>query len=192
MRSSLIVNSLIVSVLAFSSISCATLFQGTNEEIAITSHPSGAAATISDGRSGLTPFSIHTKRSEDIQVHFSKPGYQAYDVSDVSHAQWGYVVSDIFFTGLIGLGVDGMDGAMFYHSQQMVSAHLEPLPVQSASATEGVALTPSPVLPVVSSAVVPSQGSRSTQETVRSAAVSSPSTAIVAAPQQPASPAIRN
>jgi hypothetical protein len=47
--------------------------------------------------------------------------------------EWGYLVSVFFFTGLIGLAIDGLDGAMFYHSQQMVSAHLEPLPNQPAA-----------------------------------------------------------
>jgi hypothetical protein len=117
----------------FSCTSCATLFQGTHEEIALASDPSGAAVTINDGHSGSTPYSIHENREEDLQVHFSKPGYQSEDIADTSHVQWGYVVSDIFFTGLIGLAVDGLDGAIFAHSQQMVSAHLDPLPNTSVA-----------------------------------------------------------
>jgi hypothetical protein len=110
--------------------SCATLFQGTHEEIDLASDPSGVNTSISDGRSGVTPYSVHVDRDEDLQIHFSKPGYQNYDVDDVSHVEWGYFVADVFFTGLIGLAVDGIDGAMFYHSEQMVSAHLEALPGQ--------------------------------------------------------------
>ena len=108
--------------------SCATLFQGTNEEISFASDPSGASVTVNDGRSGTTPYSIRENREEDLQVHFSKSGFQSQDVADTSHVQWGYVVSDIFFTGLIGLAVDGLDGAMFAHNQQMVSAHLDAQP----------------------------------------------------------------
>jgi hypothetical protein len=114
-------------IVLFSCESCATLFQGTSEEIALASDPSGAAVAVNDGRSGSTPYSIRENREQDLQIRFSKPGYQSQDISDVSHVQWGYLVSDIFFTGLIGLAVDGLDGAMFAHSQQMVSAHLEPL-----------------------------------------------------------------
>jgi hypothetical protein len=110
--------------------SCATLFQGTSEEIDLARDPSGATTSINDGRNGVTPYSIHVNRDQDLQVHFTKPGYQTYDVADVSHVAWGYLVSDLFFTGLIGLAIDGIDGAMFYHSEQMVSAHLEPLPNQ--------------------------------------------------------------
>ncbi|HVN63217.1 MAG TPA: hypothetical protein VMT58_01170, partial [Candidatus Binataceae bacterium] len=59
------------------------------------------------------------------------------DISDESKMEWGYFVSDFFFTGLIGLAVDGADGAMFYHNQTMVTAHLDPvapLPSTAASA----------------------------------------------------------
>jgi hypothetical protein len=122
----------------FTSASCATLFQGTSEEIALASDPSGVAVAVNDGHSGTTPYSLRENREQDLQIHFSKPGYQSQDISDASHVQWGYVVSDLFFCGLIGLAVDGLDGAMFAHSQQMVSAHLEPL--QSAdSAGRGAA-----------------------------------------------------
>ncbi len=69
-----------------------------------------------------------------------RPGYEPYDVSDASHVEWGYVVSDIFFTGLIGLGVDGIDGAMFEHSNKMVSAHLESISGPIASVPVSPAL----------------------------------------------------
>jgi hypothetical protein len=136
----------------FSTTSCATLFQGTNEEIDIASDPAAANVTVNDGRSGVTPFSIKENRDSDVQVHFSKPGYEPYDVSDASHVKWGYVVSDIFFTGLIGLGVDGIDGAMFEHSNKMVSAHLEPVSSPIASAPVSSALTAASAAPSYSAA----------------------------------------
>ncbi len=92
----------------------------------VASEPAGAQVATSDGRSGTTPFSFHINRAEDVQIHVTKVGYLPYDVSDNSHVQWGYVVSDLFFTVLIGLAVDGLDGAMFYHNQTMVAVHLEP------------------------------------------------------------------
>jgi PEGA domain len=122
---------------AFFTCSCATLFQGTNEEIMVASDPSGAQVTVNDGRSGVTPYSMRINRNEDLQIHVSKIGYTPYDEADASHIEWGYFVSDLFFTGLIGLAVDGIDGAMFYHNQAMVTAHLDP--VQSAAPTVGQA-----------------------------------------------------
>ena len=106
---------------------CATLFQGTHEEIMVATDPAGAQVSVNDGRGGTTPYSMKVGRDDDLDIHISKPGYAPQDVSDESHIEWGYLVSDIFFTGLIGLAVDGLDGAMFYHNQTMVSAHLEPI-----------------------------------------------------------------
>ncbi len=91
----------------------------------IASDPAGAQVAVNDGRSGVTPYSMRVNRDEDLQIHVSKAGYSAYDEVDTSHIEWGYLVSDIFFTGLIGLAVDGIDGAMFYHNQTMVTAHLD-------------------------------------------------------------------
>jgi hypothetical protein len=118
-----------IAAIAFAACtSCATLFQGTKDEIQFNSDPQGATATVNDGHSGATPYSINVSRNDDLQVQFSRAGYQPQQISDPTQVQWGYVVSDIFFTGLIGLAIDGIDGAMYTHSQHMVSAHLEPLP----------------------------------------------------------------
>lgn len=146
-------SSLFASLLAvlFAS-GCATLFQGTNEEIMVASDPPGAQVTVSDGRQGTTPYSMRVNRDDDLQIHVSKPGYAPTDISDTSHVEWGYLVSDIFFTGLIGLGVDGIDGAMFYHNQAMVTAHLDPTaptPAQSDAALPQPSLRPAATVAAV-------------------------------------------
>ena len=87
-----------LAICALLSSSCATLFQGTNEEIMVASDPAGAQVTVNDGRSGSTPYSMRVNRNEDLQIHVSKAGYSPYDESDNSRIEWGYLVSDIFFT----------------------------------------------------------------------------------------------
>ena len=126
---------------------CATLFQGTHEEIMVESDPPGAQVSVNDGRNGTTPYSMKVSRDDDVNIHVSKPGYAPMDVSDESHMEWGYFISDFFFTGLIGLAVDGLDGAMFYHNQTMVSAHLDPIYAQSdqSSAASRAAMDAVPV-----------------------------------------------
>jgi len=138
-------SSLFVSLLAvlFAS-GCATLFQGTNEEIMVASDPAGAQVSINDGRQGTTPYSMRVNRNDDLQIHVSKPGYSSTDISDTSHVEWGYLVSDLFFTGLIGLAVDGIDGAMFYHNQAMVSAHLDPIVASPVVQSDMGAAAPAP------------------------------------------------
>ncbi len=85
----------------------------------VASAPAGAQVSVNDGRSRVRPYSIRVDRDEDLQIHLSKAGYTPYDESDPSHIEWGYFVSDFFFTGLTGLAVDGLDGAMFYHNHDM-------------------------------------------------------------------------
>ena|SRR5579863_882862 len=152
-------SSLFASLLAalFAS-GCATLFQGTNEEIMVASDPPGALVSINDGHQGTTPFSMRVNRDDDLQIHVSKAGYASSDISDTSHIEWGYLVSDIFFTGLIGLGVDGIDGAMFYHNQAMVTAHLDPI---VASAAQPDTALPQPNPKAAAAAVLSDQPRRS-------------------------------
>jgi hypothetical protein len=144
MKAAILAAALLLAVLDSS---CATLFQGNKEEIMVTSDPSGAQVLTSDGRSGTTPFTMRVGRGDDVQIHVSKAGYNPTDILDASHIEWGYFVSDFFFTGLIGLGVDGLDGAMFYHDQAMVAAHLEPLAEPVALSTP-VPTAAAPVKPV--------------------------------------------
>jgi hypothetical protein len=148
-------SSLVASILAalFAS-GCATLFQGTNEEVMIESDPPGAQVSVNDGRQGTTPFSMKVNRNDDLEIHVSKPGYSPADIADTTHAEWGYVVSDIFFTGLIGLGVDGIDGAMFYHNQTMVTAHLEPIALSAAPISPSAG---APILPNAAAAMASDQ-----------------------------------
>lgn len=135
--------------------SCATVLQGTKEEINFASDPSGAYTTVSDASNGYTPYSLHIDRDQNLQVHFSKPGYQSYYVVDNSHISWGYFWTDAVFTLFIGDIIDAADGALFYHENQMVDAHLEPLatpsptPVPKATGTPAVPLiiNPPPLIP---------------------------------------------
>ena len=75
-----------------------TLFQGTHEEIMVESDPPGAQVSINDSRNGTTPYSIKVDRNDDVDIHVSKPGYAPVDIADASHMEWGYFVSDFFFT----------------------------------------------------------------------------------------------
>jgi hypothetical protein len=120
-----------LSVAALLLSGCASCFQGTREEIMVSSDVQNAHVSLNDGMSGPAPYTAKVARDEDLTINVSAPGYQSQTISDVSHPSWGYVVADFFLTGLIGLGIDGIDGAMFSHDQTMVAAHLEPLPQAS-------------------------------------------------------------
>jgi len=105
--------------------SCALIFQGTTEEINVASDPPGATATLNDGETKVTPFSMTAPREKDLQFHFSKPGYQSADVADNSTVEPGFLVVDAIPL-LIPWAVDASAGAGFAHQQTTVTAHLDP------------------------------------------------------------------
>lgn len=113
--------------------SCALLFQGTTQEVAVMSDPSGATVTDNVGGTHQTPFTMTVPRNEDLQFHFSKAGYQSSDVIDNSQVEGGYLAADILVP--IAWATDAATGAYFAHQQSVVTAHLDPLtPAASDSA----------------------------------------------------------
>ncbi len=94
--------------------------------------------------------SFRVNRDDDLEIHVSKAGYSPTEIADASHIEWGYFVSDLLFTGLIGLAVDGLDGAMFYHNQAMVAAHLDPVSAPAALTTPATPAPAKPALPAPS------------------------------------------
>ena len=105
--------------------SCALVFQGTNEDITVTSDPPGAMATLSSGETRVTPFAITVPREQNLEIHFSKPGYNPADVTDDSHLEAGYFIVDLLT--LYGWPVDAASGAYFAHEQSAVVANLVPI-----------------------------------------------------------------
>jgi hypothetical protein len=115
---------IVVAAALLGTCSCASLLQGTTEQVTVMSDPSGATATLSNGETHVTPFTMAVPRQQDLQFHFSKPGYQSTDVADDSQIEGGYLAAD-FFT-FIGWPIDAATGAYFAHQQSTVIAHLEP------------------------------------------------------------------
>src|SRR4029077_13653431 len=74
--------------------SCLLLFQGTTEEIGVTSDPPGATVTLNNGETKVTPFTITVPREKDLQLHFSKVGYQSSDLVDNSQVE-GLIIVDV-------------------------------------------------------------------------------------------------
>lgn len=98
------------------------------------SEPSGATVVDNDGNTRVTPFTMIVKRNEDLQFHFSKPGYQSEDIADDAQVEGGYLAADILFP--IAWGIDAASGAYQQHQQSVVVAHLDPLPAPAAVAPQ--------------------------------------------------------
>jgi len=106
--------------------SCALIFQGTTEEINVASDPPGATVTLNDGETKVTPFSMTAPREKDLQLHFTKPGYQSADLADNSQVEGGLLLIFDVIPLMIPWSIDAAEGAGFAHQQTTVTAHLEP------------------------------------------------------------------
>ncbi|HEY1851642.1 MAG TPA: hypothetical protein VGG60_11500 [Candidatus Binataceae bacterium] len=134
----ILIIALAVASLAISS--CALMSHGTTEEIAVTSDPPGATATLASGETHVTPFTITVPREQDLQFHFSKPGYQSADIVDDTRVQGGYLAADSL-TFFVGLSIDAATGAYFEHQEQSITARLDPA---SSTAPGGAVLSDGP------------------------------------------------
>jgi PEGA domain len=132
--------------------SCALLTQGTTEEIQVNSDPPGATVRLNNGETGVTPFSTVVPREQDIQFHFSKPGYQSADLSDNSQVEAGYLVADTIPL-LIPWMVDASSGAGFAHQQTAVTARLDPVDGSRTDDAQRESIAPSlPATPFIGAA----------------------------------------
>jgi hypothetical protein len=153
-----IVRTLAFAAVAAGACSCALLTQGTTEEITFNSDPPGATVTLNNGETKVTPFSMAAPREQDLQFHFSKPGYQSVDLSDNSRVEGGYMAADII-PFMLPWAVDAASGAGFVHQQTSVTAHLEPI---RASISDEVPSKPDKPVPPTA----PSTGAAAVSRTV--------------------------
>jgi len=104
--------------------SCLLIFQGTTEQIEVASDPPGCTVTLNNGETMITPFTITVPREKDLQLHFSKAGYQSTDLVDNSQVE-GLIIVDVIPL-MIPWGIDASAGAGFAHQQTSLYAHLDP------------------------------------------------------------------
>jgi hypothetical protein len=106
-----------VALCALSLSGCASMFGGTSQEIEITTSPPGANCAIERagkivGRVNPTPGTVMIGKSrQDIRILCEKPEYDN-AVIDKDSGVEPWVFANLFFGGLIGLGIDHATGAV--------------------------------------------------------------------------------
>lgn len=106
-----------------SSTGCATIMQGSKQQVSVTSTPSGASVTVDGVENGTTPVVLSLKRKDNHVVRIAAPGYQPYEVA-LSRSVSGWVAGNIVFGGIIGLVVDASTGGMYKLSPEQIEANL--------------------------------------------------------------------
>lgn len=100
------------SVLLLSALTnCTTVMHGTEQNFGLDSQPSGAVAQLSTGQACTTPCSLNVARKHGFSVNFSKAGFQSFETTVASTLDPWPVVGNILIGGIIGMGVDFVDGA---------------------------------------------------------------------------------
>jgi hypothetical protein len=118
---------------------CATLMQGSKQNVGFSSTPSGATIFVDNQQMGVTPATVALKRKSNHTVRLELAGYQPYEVA-LSRKTSGWVWGNLVFGGIPGLAVDAISGGLY---------KLTPEDVQGTLAASGTAMNDVMVVRVV-------------------------------------------
>ncbi len=111
---------------------CATVINGTSQDIKFDSNAKQTTVKISTGITCVAPCKLDMKRRRDFRVDFAAPGYRPAYVL-VQSRTGGAVAGNVLLGGLIGGVVDGANGS---------TNHLYPNPVKVRLIKDGEAGEP--------------------------------------------------
>jgi hypothetical protein len=106
------------------SASCATIMLSTQQEVGISSNPSGASVTNNGLQLGKTPLVVDLKRKGNHKIKIELEGYQPYEIALVRKTS-GWVFGNIIFGGIPGLIVDVITWALYVLKPEQVMAELK-------------------------------------------------------------------
>jgi len=110
-------------ILAVNTSGCATIINGRNQEIALSSTPAGV--TVKTGAvQTTTPGKLTLRRSEDHDLTFTKDGFPERQTKLESTGSW-WLLGNVVFGGLIGLVVDMVSGGGFKLKPGSVDMNME-------------------------------------------------------------------
>lgn len=98
---------------------CATVLNGTSQDVAFNTDPGGAVINLVTGQNCTTPCEFSMRRGDDSRVDITMPGYKPVSVY-IQSRTGGSTFGNILLGGPIGAVVDGSNGA---------ANHLYPNPV---------------------------------------------------------------
>ena len=115
----------IVTIIIFSLAlsNCATIMHGPNQEIGLSSSPTGALVKIDNQQVGNTPLTYKMERKGSHIISFELEGYQPYQTTITSKLS-GWVWGNIVLGGLIGLGIDAITGSLYQLSPEQIHAQM--------------------------------------------------------------------
>jgi len=110
---------------AFTLSGCATVVNGTHQDLVLTTIPDGSTMTVTGGESCTSPFKIKLKRRNPVRVDIAHAGFKPTYVLVRSKAG-GATVGNVLAGGLIGIVVDSSNGSNNFLSPNPVKVKLAP------------------------------------------------------------------
>ena len=117
---------IIVFVIVFQLVGCATIFKGTNSHLGMHSNPAGAEVYINGKYMGKTPLSLKLSSKTSYVIEFRKEGYKSIARNVTNKVGAGWVILDVL-GGLVPVIIDAVTGAWYQLDQKNVDVHLEKL-----------------------------------------------------------------
>lgn len=105
---------------------CATLMQGSTQQLPVTSSPSGATVVVDGFQRLTTPTVTELSRKEPHRLEISLEGYHA-EVVDITAVSSAMAMGNIIAGGLVGFVVDQSSGAAFRLVPDVVHVDLRPV-----------------------------------------------------------------
>ena len=100
--------------------SCGSIMNGTKQDVVIASNVSGATVEINGSNRGVTPLTVSLSRADDYTIVLRAEGYQDREIRYKSGVS-AWLIGNIAFGGLIGIGVDCITGGAYTFDQDEVS-----------------------------------------------------------------------
>lgn len=93
---------------------CGTIMHGPRQLVTVQSTPAAAILHLSPGSdTGTTPRTLNLERKRRYTITLTSPGYTSATVELQPDVGIGTAFADAFFTGMIGLLVDAIDGCLY-------------------------------------------------------------------------------
>ena len=109
---------------------CATLLQGSTQQIMVSSTPPGATVIVDGSMRFTTPAALDLARKESHKLEINLEGYHP-EIVNLRAVSSNMVAGNIIAGGLIGFAVDHSSGAAFRLVPEVVKVSLRPIAVVS-------------------------------------------------------------
>ncbi|MBU1318235.1 MAG: PEGA domain-containing protein [candidate division Zixibacteria bacterium] len=106
---------------------CATILNGTNDNVQVNSEPSNAKVYVNGYAVATTPAKLKLESDKVHNIEVKKDGYETWHYSITHGVGAGWVVLDIFL-GIIPVIVDAITGAWHSLDTSSINAVLEESP----------------------------------------------------------------